>query len=190
MKSLLLLVLFLPLFCFTQEVELPKSDTIFNQIPFSNNEIIYEKVFQIDSVNNRDKIYNSAKAALIQNTNYKYSKIDEDRSSGSITSEIVFFFVAKPGIAKLSFKAICRLSIDVKENRFRVRLYNNTSSFELMGQLISYVLRDTYLLEKERISNGKWKASKSVVLPWHEKLSNILNAFGVLVKQGMKDDNF
>ncbi len=89
---------------------------------------------------------------------------------------------------KLVFAAKSRLSIDVKENRFRVRLYDNSASFVLMGEQILYELPSSYLYEKEQIDKGKWKVAKSVVLPWNEKLTNILNGFAIIIKNGISDD--
>lgn len=157
-------------------------------IPFKDGQVIYEKVIYIDSVNNRDVVFNSAKAALIKNTNYKYTKVDEDRSSGSITTQISFLFSAKPGIMALPFTAVSNLSIDVKENRFRIRLYNNNASILVMNQKVEYELLRSYLFELDKISKNNWVEKKSIVLPWDKKLNEIFTAFATLVKEGVKDD--
>ena len=165
-------------------------DSIFNSIPFKDGQIIYEKVFFIDSINNKDQIYNAAKSALIKNTNYKYSKIDDDRSSGSISCNIAFQFIASAGIVPLTYDAKSLLSIDVKENRFRVRIVNNNASVMVMQQLYEYDIIERYQYEFERREKNKWKAKKSIVLNWHEKLSLILNAFGLIIKKGITNDDF
>ena len=157
-------------------------------IPFRDGQIIYEKVIYIDSVNNRDIVFNSAKAALIRNTNYKYTKVDEDRNSGNITTQISFVFNAKPGIMALPYTAISNLSIDVKENRFRIRLYNNNASIMVMNQKLDYELLRTYLFELDRINQNKWIEKKSILLPWDKKLNEIFTAFAILVKEGVKDE--
>jgi hypothetical protein len=157
-------------------------------VPYNNGQIVYEKVIYIDSVNDRNIVFNSAKAALIKNTNYKYTKIDEDRNSGNITTQISFLFNAKPGIIGLAFSAVSNLSIDVKENRFRIRLYNNNASLVVMNQKIDYDILSSYLFEKEKINQGKWIEKKSVVLPWDKKLNEIFLAFASLVKEGVNDE--
>ena len=158
--KLLICVLLFPIYSLCQE------DSAFYKIPLKDNDIIYEKVFTIDSISNKDKLFNAVKYALIKSTNYKVAKVDEDRTSGSITTNISFNFITKPGIMKLVFEADTKLSIDVKENRFRVRLYNNSAHMTLMGELITYQMIRTYVAEKDQIEKGKWKATKSVILPW------------------------
>jgi hypothetical protein len=157
-------------------------------IPYNNGQIVYEKVIYLDSVNDRDIVFNSAKAALIKNTNYKYTKVDEDRNSGNITTQISFVFNAKPGIMFLPYTAVSNLSIDVKENRFRVRLYNNNASIILMNEKVEYELLRSYLFELDKISQNNWVEKKSMVLPWDKKLKEIFSAFAVLVKEGVNDD--
>jgi len=157
-------------------------------IPFNNGQIVYEKIIYIDSVNDKNVVFNSAKAALIKNTNYKYTKVDEDRNSGNITTQISFLFNAKPGIMGVAFTAVSNLSIDVKENRFRIRLYNNNASIIVMNQKIEYELLRTYLFELDKISQNNWVEKKSIVLPWDKKLNEIFSAFSNLVKEGVKDE--
>ncbi len=181
-KKYFLLALLIPVCSLSQK------DSLLSSVPFKEGNIIYEKVFSFDNINDKTKIFNAVKSALIKNTNYKAVKIDEDRTSGNITTEIAFDFIAKPGIMKLVLTATTRLSIDVKENRFRVRLYNNSASFILMGEKIIYEMARTYLAEKEQIQKGKWKQNKSVILPWDEKLTLILNGFALSIKDGLNDD--
>lgn len=180
--KLIILMLFMPFLSFAQE------DTILNRIPFKDGQIVYEKVFYLDSVNDKDKVFNAAKAAIIRNSNYKYSKVDEDRVARNITTEISFPFAAKPGIVRITLTAKARLSIDVRENRFRVRVYDNLASFILMGETVSYELLHTYSYEKEQVEKGKWRVAKSVAVPWDEKLSLIMNTFGLLIYDSIKDD--
>lgn len=165
-------------------------DSIFNSIPFKDGQIIYEKVFYIDSINNKDIVFNAAKSALIKNTNYKYSKIDDDRNSGNISCNISFQFSANPGIIELSYDAKSIISIDVKENRFRVRLFNNTASVIVMGITTDYNMGELYDYEFGRKNKNRWKAKNSIILSWHEKLSLILNAFGLIIKKGITNDDF
>lgn len=157
-------------------------------VPFNNGQIVYEKIIYIDSVNDRDVVFNSAKAALIRNTNYKYTKVDEDRNSGNITTQISFLFSAKPGIMGLVFTAVSNLSIDVKENRFRIRLYNNNASIIIMNQKVEYELSRNYLLELDKINQNNWVEKKSMVLPWDKKLNEIFSSFSILVKDGVNDE--
>jgi hypothetical protein len=181
---LILLYILLPLKSFSQTIDsLP-------HVPFHDGTIVYEKVYTIDSINDKNKIFNGVKSAIIKNTNYKHSKVDEDRVSGNITTKINFHFSAKPGITRIAFDATSQLSIDVKENRFRVRLYNNLASTTALGMTVTYQMAQTYVNEKQLMEKGKWKKSKSLIIPWDETLSNILLAFEQLVKDGLKDDDF
>lgn len=178
----ILFFLLFPIFSYSQ------IDSSLFKVPLKDGNIIFEKVYFLDSLNNQEKVFNLVKSALIKNTNYKYSKIDEDRASGNISSSIEFLFIAKPGIAKLTFLANTLLSIDVKPNRFRVRLVNNTSYFTALGTNVNYDLTKSYNFELESFHSGKWKAQKSVVLPWIQKLDFILNGFPILIANGQKDD--
>ena len=165
-----------------------QDDSTILKMPFKDNHVIYEKVFFVDSINDQVKIFNAVKTSLIKNTNYKSAKVDEDRTSGNITTDIMFLFSAKPGIAKIILDAKSKLSIDVKANRFRVRLYDNSASFTLMGQAVLYELTKSYLYEKDQIEKGNWRQNKSVSLPWNEKLNEILNGFGSIVFKNINDE--
>ncbi|MGV3594407.1 MAG: hypothetical protein ACO1NK_04120 [Sediminibacterium sp.] len=182
MYRIINIIFLIPLFSFSQE------DSTFLKIPYKDGSIVYENVFYIDRINDQTKVFNLVKSALIRSTNYKAVKIDEDRTSGNITTEISFAFTAKPGIARIALNATTRLSIDVKENRFRVRLYNNSAMFTLMGQAVIYDMPKVYEAEKLNQEKGKWKPAKSVVLPWNDSLSLILNSFAYVVSKGINDD--
>jgi hypothetical protein len=189
MKFTMFLLLFVPCSVFSQKKQAFNEGWEFlNSIPIENGQVIYEKVFLLDSVNDKDKVFNSAKAALIKNTNYKYSKIDEDRTAGNISSEINFKFTAKAGIIALSFFAKGLLSIDVKENRFRVRIINNTASTTVMNVPVEVQMTDSYKAELDMVEKKKWKAAKSMVLPWDAQIRVILEAFGILIAQNVSDD--
>jgi hypothetical protein len=185
-KRIHLLLIVLPEFVFSQTREI--SDSSFYQVPFNNGQIVYEKVFHLDTVSNKDAVFNAAKSALIKNANYKYGKIDEDRNAGNISSEITFNFSVKPGIAKFVLTAKSILSIDIKENRFRVRIFNNNASVILLNTPVNYEMAESYKLEQEQITKEKWKASKSIILNWHKHLVLIIDAFGILIKKGINDD--
>lgn len=190
MKGFLALLFMLPILSFGQD-EPPNIDSIFSTIPYKGNEIVYEEVIKLDNINDKEKVFNVAKAVLIKNTNYKYSKIDEDRISGSINTEISFSFIVKPGIAKFQLNAQSKVSIDIKENRFRVRVYRNTAKANLLGEELEYEMEKTLQWEKERIANGKLKFEKSMIIPWDKNIENILQAFSILIKEGVKgEDDF
>lgn len=184
LRKIKIIVLSLVLFSITPEEGICQLESV----PFNNGQIVYEKIIHLDSVNDKDVVFNSAKAALIRNTNYKYTKVDEDRNSGSITTQISFLFNAKPGIMGLVFTAISNLSIDVKENRFRIRLYNNNASIVVMNQKVEYELLRSYLFELDKISQNKWVEKKSIVLPWDKKLNEIFSTFAIIVREGVKDE--
>jgi hypothetical protein len=177
------------LLCFLQPV-ISQNDSSFQKVPFKDDAIVYEKVFYLDSVNDQTKVFNAVKSTLIKNTNYKASKIDEDRTSGSISTQISFLFSAKPGIARLTFTGTTLISIDVKANRFRVRLYNNKSTMTIMGTLLTYDMAGTYIQESASIEKGKWKEQKSIIIPWDEKLRLILNGFPILIGKGLNEEDF
>lgn len=180
MKFIILALL--PILSFAQD------DSAFYKIPFKDNAVVYEKVFYLDSINDQNKIFNAVKTSLIRNTNYKYTKIDEDRTAGNISTEISFLFSAKPGIARLTYTAKTLISIDVKPNRFRVRLFNNSASFILMGETLTYDFVKLYEAEYEQIKKNKWKPQKSIIIPWNEKLQLLLNGFGYLINTGIEDE--
>jgi len=180
----LVAIILQPIFAF------PQTDSDFYKVPFTNNDIIYESVVHLDSVYDKNKVFNAAKSTLIRNTNYKYSKVDEDRNSGNITAEITFDFVAKPTFLKSTFNAYSRLSIDVKEDRFRIRLYGNGASIGSSESTIDLSMPIIYLEEKKQIKEGEWKEKRSLIIPWHRQLDIILQAFGMLIKDGLNDDDF
>ena len=181
-----LILIVLPEFIFSQKSQ--RIDSSFYHVPFKEGQIVYEKVFYLDTLSNKDAVFTAAKSALIKNTNYKYAEIDEDRDAGSISSEITFDFSVKPGIAKLILTAKSILSIDVKENRFRVRIFNNNASVVLLNVPVDYEMKETYKYELEQIAKEKWKSSKSIILNWHQHLTTIMNAFGILIKKNLTDD--
>jgi len=190
MKRLLLLFLLTPVLCFSQEAA-QNLDSIFSTIPFKGSEIIYEEVIKLDSINDKVKVFNAAKAVLIKNTNYKYTKIDEDRISGSINTEISFSFIVKPGFAKFTLNAKSKVSIDVKENRFRVRIYQNTAKVYVLDQEAKYEMEKLLQAEKEKLSEGKLKYEKSMIVAWDKNIEIILQAFSTLIKEGVKgEDDF
>jgi len=43
----------------------------FGLIPYRDGQIIYERIITLDSINNKEQVFNSAKSALIKNTSYK-----------------------------------------------------------------------------------------------------------------------
>lgn len=184
MKQLLILCLLALPFC-----AISQDDSALFKIPYiDNNLIVYEKVFFLDSMKGKDKIFNAVKAALIKSTNYKSAKVDEDRTSGNITTNISFQFLTKPGIIKIVLDARCQMSIDIKENRFRIRLTDHTASMFLMGEKVTYSLVNSYLSEMDKKYSNKWKPAKSVAVPWHDQLTMILNGFPSLINQGLSDD--
>ena len=190
MKKVLLLLFITPVLCFSQETVL-SIDSIFSAIPFKGSEIIYEEVIKLDSINDKVKVFNAAKAVLIKNTNYKYTKIDEDRISSSINTEISFSFIVKPGIARFTLNAQSKVSIEVKENRFRVRIYQNTAKASLMGEEFNYEMEKVLQFEKDKHSEGKLKYEKSMIAGWHKNLETILKAFSTLIKEGVRgEDDF
>lgn len=188
MKFSIFLCLFSPFLLFAQKNTENVGREMLATIPFANGQVIYEKVFLLDSVNDKNKVFTSAKAALIKNANYKYTKIDEDRVSGNLSSEIFFQFNAKPGVMELTFNAKGLLSIDVKENRFRVRIMNNQANIVFSGVPVHYTMPSSFELEMGLVKKNKWKVSKSVLIPWDASLRLILEAFGILISQNVSDD--
>lgn len=178
MKVLLVLLVLSPLISFSQ----------LENVPLKDGKVSYEKVIVLDSINDKELVFNAAKSALVRNANYKYSKIDEDRVAGNITTEITFSFIVNSPLGRWNYNAKSNLSIDVKENRFRIRLYNNTASFILMQQLVTYEFESAYAAQREAIAKGKYNVKKDNVTPWNSRLMGILEAFSVLVKDGIKDD--
>jgi len=125
---------------------------------------------------------------LIKNTNYKYEKIDVDRESGNLSTEISFRFNAKPGIAVITYNAKGLLSIDVKENRFRIRLKNNTATFVFQNLSFTQDIPKTIEFENELVKKNKWKYGKSALVPWDAQLRLIVEGIGVEISQNVADD--
>lgn len=184
----ILLLLYLPGICFCQKSKTTSGDSAFYQIPFKDNQIVYEKVYYLDSVNNKEQIFNAVKSVLIRNTNYKYSKIDEDRVSGNITAQISYDVVSKPGIAKLLYACKSTISIDVKENRYRVKLFNNSSSTMVLGHLFEGTMEQQYEGELDSLKKGKWRAGRSTILDWNLMLTLILDGFSTNIKEDLRDN--
>ncbi len=95
MNKLFFFLLCIPFLGLSQEDQQHNIDSIFSTIPFKGGEVVYEAVIKLDSINNKEKVFNAAKYVLLNNTNYKHSKIDEDRIMGSLHTEISFFFYCK-----------------------------------------------------------------------------------------------
>lgn len=187
MRILLLLLIF-PSLISAQKRKSSFSDTVLNVIPYKEGIVTYERIYFLDTVENKEKVFNAIKSALLKNTNYKQSKIDEDRILGNITAYITFDFTAKPGISKLLFNAKTILSIDIKENRYRLRLYNNTYSTMVLGYLVNSTIEQQFENEREQLRKGKWKPEKSTILNWHEVLTKILTEFPRMVNEGFSDE--
>lgn len=159
------------------------------KIPYKEGKIVYEKIYNFDSINNFNKIFNAAKSALINNTSYKYSKIDEDRISGNITTEINYTITNKAAI-RFNIPSKSRLSIDVKENRFRIRIFNSQGTLSALGESMPVSHEQFYEGEMQALKNGKknWKEHTSYALMWDLKMRLILEAFTIIISNGISDD--
>jgi len=128
MKNLLLLLITIPIFCFSQKKEKPlKAKEMLQELQGKwelddNNNITFVKI--IDSINlTKEEIYNRALAYFT----YNYGKGDwvvqlEDKESGVIVGKGIYpnvysgFFILNP----VSFDTTHLIRIDVKDRRARV----------------------------------------------------------------------
>lgn len=189
MKQFIYLTFLIPCILHAQKNQIPNKGTEFlSTIPFENGQVVYEKVFQLDSIYSKDKVFNSAKASLIKNTNYKSAKIDVDRESGNLSTEINYNFNAKPGIAVLTYNAKGLLSIDVREKKFRVRLMNNTATWVFQNVPFNFDIPTFLESEKKLVIKNKWKEEKSVLVPWDALLRLIVDAVGIEISKNLADD--
>ena len=181
MKYFFLLTLFylFSLNCFGQELPLELKNNL--------GSIEYEKILTFDSTLSKDEIFNAVKRALIKNSNYKYDKIDEDRNSGNISTKIQYSFVAKPGIVKIEWNCYSILSIDVRSTKIRLRVSNILYSNIILNTPNSAPMDQIYDYELDLLNKGKWKAIKSMIIPWDKKIVDIINGFGTLVLLETKD---
>jgi len=190
MKFLLYTLLTIPMSIFSQEISVEKLDSILKAVPFVGNSVVYEKVFYLDSLNSKEKVFNAAKAMVIKNINYKYSKIDEDRVSGNISTFIEYSLVANTVLGKFPYSIKSKLSIDVKENRFRIRIFDNIATGVLMNTPFQVYLPTQVLYEINKLAIGEFKPKRSIVYGWDKIIRNIIDYFGVMIAEGIKDDDF
>jgi len=60
-----------------------------------------------------------------------------------------------------------------------------------MGEEFDYTMENTLQFEKDKLSAGKLKYEKSIIVSWNENIKTILNAFSVLIKDGVRNaDDF
>jgi hypothetical protein len=183
-----LLILVLPIIGYSQKQTNYNGKELLAAIPYKDGQIVYESVIYLDSVNDQNQVFNSAKAALIQNTNYKYSKIDEDRIAGSLVTEIRYNVTNQASI-RLNIFAQSLLRIDVKENRFRIRITDHVGLFQLLGEQIQTSLLNFYQGEIAQIeSRKKWKYQNSYAIMWDARIKLIMDSFSVLISRGITDD--
>lgn len=157
-------------------------------LTYTLGSVEYERIFLIDSSNSKEQLFNAVKQALIRNTNYKFEKIDEDRTAGNITTVIKYSFYAKPGIAKVQWLCSSLLSIDVRDKKFRVRISNIQHSTPILNTPISATLTDMVAIEEGQLKKGRWKSSKSMVIPWNNTIHKLIEAFGNLIILESLDD--
>jgi len=168
--------------------KVPIDSSFFIRAPFKNEKIVYEGIFILDSLIREEKLFNSIKKVLLTSTNYRYSKIDEDRILGTITSEFTFNYVARPGIADIVLTGKSKMSIDVKNGKYRIKIYDNKSSWDVLNVFYEFTIEEQYNLELNRLRQGKWKEEKSVLFVWDKLLSGIVSGFSYQIKKQLEDE--
>jgi hypothetical protein len=163
---------------FGQKIKRNPIDTsAFAEIPFFDGSITYEGIFSADDSISSQKLFNAVKRVFLNNTNYKYTKIDEDRMLGNITAEFTYTFSASPGIMELIYMANSFISVDIKENKYRLRIYRNKASTKALNVSFDFTMEEIYLGELARIKDKKkWNQERSVVLNWHTVIFKIFNS--------------
>jgi hypothetical protein len=162
----------------------PIDTSAFAEIPFVDGSITYEGVFSVADSITSQKLFNAVKRVFLNNTNYKYTKIDEDRILGNITAEFTYTFTASPGIIELFYLANSFMSIDVKENKYRLRIYRNKASTKALNVPFDFTMEEIYLSELAKIKDKKkWNKERSLVLNWHTVIFNIFNSIPKKINQ-------
>ena len=162
--------------------------SVFIKTPFIDGKVVYESIYSLDSIINSERLFNSIKKVLLTNSNYKYTKIDEDRILGTITSEFSFNYVARPGIADVNFIGTSKMSIDVKNGKYRIRIYDNKSSWFVLNVYNEFTIEEEYRAELNRLRQGKWKLENSILNIWHQKLNSVIDGFANQVNKQLSDD--
>jgi len=185
---MLLPLLLISNLAFSQAVQEQSAQDTLPAVPQKMASIEYEKVFQVDSATSKDQLFNAVKQALIRNTNYKHEKIDEDREAGSISTAINYSIFAKPGIVKLEWLCTSLLTVDVRDKKFRVRINSISHKTPVMGVDITATMDQVFQGEKNEFEKGKWKSTKSMIIPWDNKLKILIESFGLLISFEALDD--
>ena len=61
----------------------------------------------------------------------------------------------------------------------------------MLGEEFEYEMEKILQAEKERLSEGKLKYEKSMIVAWDKNIEIILQAFSTLIKEGVKgEDDF
>jgi hypothetical protein len=187
-RTMLLPLLLISNLAFSQAVQEQSAQDTLPAVPQKMASIEYEKVFQVDSATSKDQLFNAVKQALIRNTNYKHEKIDEDREAGSISTAINYSIFAKPGIVKLEWLCTSLLTVDVRDKKFRVRINSISHKTPVMGVDITATMDQVFQGEKNEFEKGKWKSTKSMIIPWDNKLKILIESFGLLISFEALDD--
>ncbi len=129
MKKNIILLVFLPLFVFSQ------TDTTLNKLPYTEGKVVYEKVISINGVS-KDVIYTTSKKWIVDsflssNTVKQISVIQtEDKDFGQIIGKGYkpIFMEENPKPEQTMFGSLLNfyffVQIDCKDEKFRIRFYD------------------------------------------------------------------
>ena len=78
--------------------------------------------------------------------------------------------------------------IDVKNGNYRIRIYDNKSSWFVLNVYNEFTIEEEYRAELNRLRQGKWKLEKSILNIWHQKLNSVIDGFANQVNKQLSDD--
>jgi hypothetical protein len=105
-----------------------QKDTVGLNVPFVNNTVVYEKVFDVPNTN-KSLLYNNAGLWFAEthpyvDTQLQLSDLDLSRVVGRVTSSTVVSYKVLWQTAYYTIADNFTLQIDCKDNKYRIRIYN------------------------------------------------------------------
>jgi len=184
MKKLpFIILLLLTKFTFAQK------DTVGLHIPYSEGSVVYERVFAANG-KSKDQLYSNAKLWFINHYNNSREILSQDSTVGRVVGkgkETIQF--KGPLSVIVPFDDRMTIQIDVKDNRYRCRMYNMTLSTQETDK------KDRTVATPEELVNtltGKGNTSalnKSQARRMLESLNTTIDAAMASLNKTMNDDD-
>lgn len=97
----------------------------FSDLPFKNDQIVYERVITLDSTFPKDKLYKSAKMAVINSFRDSKSVIQlDDKDNGKIICKGIATGHYKYAMVSYNIRWHFTMDITVKEGKYRIQIYD------------------------------------------------------------------